>query len=414
MDPLTALIIAMWIAGRLTKNVSQDLAWKARGEDPPSFRREMARWEAKQARSANRSSDGPARRFWANAWADAVASADERRARVTEKAKERRRQKWTDADREAAEAEARDINDRVPAPTPEVQTWPCGGGCGRTLTHDDVAGYALSGDPLCRDCRTTPKDPPTPDEDWMRDPFPRPTSTMHDEVIWNCEGCGRQMRNAGQGGYVRGTRRCRDCQSDPAPLPVVQCADCGDDVRHRDATSVRVLGALLNVCPQCRVRRERKAQEFPEPPECPPTAYDDDLLVDYDPSKPGPDPVAEPPVRPVTDINEWRAKGSTPPITKEDIVSGETTNLSVALTWTQEMATQAGAAAASTETSIATMQNAGVSGPVLAKLAHAQDLASQLMAAYNDAHSELEADLVVKDAYQARSGAGDKEFVTQD
>lgn len=394
MDPLTALIIAMWIAGRLTKNVSQDLAWKARGEDPPSFRREMARWEAKQARAANRTSDGPGRRFWANAWADAVASADERRARVTEKAKERRRQKWTDADRDAAEAEARDINDRVPAPTPEVQTWPCGGGCGRTLTHDDVAGYALTGDRLCRNCRTTPKNHAT---------------TTGDDAYWWCAGCGDLMGSGGPDGYARGATHCRRCRPASAER-VLQCAECGEDIRERDATSIRVDGALLNVHPHCRVKRADRS-EFPEAPECPPNAYDQGTEK---PTSTIPEPAAEPRVRPVTDINEWRAKGSTPPITKEDIVSGETTNLSAALQYAQDMSTQCGAGAASTETSIATMRAGGVEGPVLGHFTQAQEFLTQAMAAFDAGHAELQADMAVKDAYQARSGAGDKQFVSQD
>lgn len=387
MDPLTALIIALWVASRFTRNMYQDAVFKARGEDPPSFRREMARWEAKQARSAGRSADTPGRRFFANAWADAVASADERRARVTEKAKDRRRAKWADADAAKAEDEAYAINKRVAdEPSDEgmsvVVTRRCER-CGKPTPPGDIRGRI----PLrleivqrvCPDCSAAidrdDREFQNLDPDWGRIDDSEPTSPDHSERM-------------------------------------VQCASCGGDVRPVDTSWVNVDGATLAMCPMCRLTRaEPPERELPEPPPCPPNAYDTDSA---EPADNDPGSVAEPQVRPVTDLNEWRTKGSTPPITKEDIVSGETTNLSAALQWTQEMSTQSGAAAASTETSIATMQNAGVSGEVIAKLAQAQDLAAQLMAAFDAAHSELARQLAVKDAYQATPDAGDKQFVTQD
>lgn len=118
MDPLSALLLAMLIAGYFTKNVYQDAVFRARGEDPPSFRREQARRE-RRAQRDGAAPDGPGRRFWRNAWADAVTSAEERRERITAKAAKKRRAKWAEQDAAAAEDEAYAINDRV---TPDQAT----------------------------------------------------------------------------------------------------------------------------------------------------------------------------------------------------------------------------------------------------------------------------------------------------
>lgn len=114
MDPLSALLLAMWIAGHFTKNVYQDAVFKARGEDPPSFRREQARRE-RRAQKDKTAKDGPGRQFWRNAWVDAVASAEDRRERVAAKAAEKRRAKWAEKDLADAEDEAHKVNDRLNA-----------------------------------------------------------------------------------------------------------------------------------------------------------------------------------------------------------------------------------------------------------------------------------------------------------
>ena len=54
----------------LTRNTVQDLAWKARGEDPPSYRREQERLARRSARRPI-TERREARNFWANAWHDA-------------------------------------------------------------------------------------------------------------------------------------------------------------------------------------------------------------------------------------------------------------------------------------------------------------------------------------------------------
>lgn len=371
MDPLTALIIAMWIAGRFTKNVAQDMAWKARGEDPPSFRREQ---ERRQKRAAG---DGPGRKLIGNAWADACAAADDRRERLARRAAERRKTKWADADTDTAEAKAREINERLDKGAPEtVHT--CRG-CQARIPQSEVAGYTLSGDPLCRSCRTSPAKP-------QQTPAPVPSSGQ--DLPRRCHGCGRLTEAAN----LR-LAACHSCPGDEG-ADVDACIGCVQATREhwdtvdREAEDVHI----------------HDLRTTDEPPAPAGFGWQATNEFDWD-AKPG---------ATVTDLTEWRSKGATPPITKEDLVSGETTNLSAALQYAQEMADQCGAGAASTETSIATMRSGGVTGAVLDHFTQAQEYLSLAMASFNAGHSELQEDVSVKDAYQARQGAGDKEFVTQD
>lgn len=102
------LIFALVVAYYMTRNTVQDLAWKARGQDPPSFRREQDRI-ARKAKRRPITGRQEARKFWATAWADAWESANERREHAREKAKQRRQKAWVDQD----EDEARYINDRM-------------------------------------------------------------------------------------------------------------------------------------------------------------------------------------------------------------------------------------------------------------------------------------------------------------
>lgn len=113
MDPLTALLFSLWIAGYFTRNVYEDAVFKARGEDPPSYRRQQQRWERQQQRRDR--GPGPARKVFANVWADAWAQADERRSRRVEKAAQARRSKDAEKDMAAAEDEAYEVNDRLNA-----------------------------------------------------------------------------------------------------------------------------------------------------------------------------------------------------------------------------------------------------------------------------------------------------------
>lgn len=397
------LLLAMSIAYYMTRNTVQDMAYAIRGEDPPSYRRERERWERRQAKRAE--GDAPTKRLFANAWADACAAGDERRARMVERASERRRRKWADADADAAEVEAREINDRID--THPEQVFQCGG-CRQKITQSEVAGYALSGDPLCRTCRTSDAAHSSPDDTRRRCHTCRNLFAPADLVKASCETCPGDERHPVEAcrGCVESTRRHQEradqawdvgdkATPDPAAEPTSRhCPHCVAQVHYTDGFAEPFTVVHEPHCP-----RHPDRQRTPDAPAPASAVGDDDSKA---------------PIAPVTDLAEWRSKGATPPITKEDIVSGETTNLAAALDYTQGMADQCSAGAASTETSIATLQNAKVSGPVLGHLATAQDLLTQAMAAFNAANSELKDDVVVKDAYQARQGAGDKEFATQE
>jgi hypothetical protein len=116
MDPISALLIAALVAGYWTRNVVQDFTWKARGEDPPSFRREQERIARREARRPITDKRN-ARKFWANAWADAWESAGEHRERIHNKRQGERRDRWRVADIEEAEDQAYERNAREPEPT---------------------------------------------------------------------------------------------------------------------------------------------------------------------------------------------------------------------------------------------------------------------------------------------------------
>ncbi|WP_187438181.1 hypothetical protein [Actinomadura decatromicini] len=375
MDPFFALIIALYIAGKFTKNVAQDVAWKARGEDPPSYRREQERWKRKQAKRAK--GDGPGRRLLLNAWADACAAGDERRARLAQRAAERRRAQWAEADADAVEAEAREINDRVASPATEP-VFTCGG-CQREIGQSEVAGYALSGDPLCRTCRTAPAEP-------TADKAADDAETSKDT-----------------------RRRCHACGflKDPADLRNAACFSCPGDE-----------GANVNACTDC-LQATRDQQETAD------RAFESDTHVVRARASTQPAPETEVPSAPdhpdgatgtVTSLAEWRSKGATPPLTREDIVSesGETTNLAAALQYAQSMAQQCAAGAVSCETSRATLTGGGVSGEAITRLHHAEESLQRAQADFLGMHSALMRQVNVKDAYQAAPEAGDKSFQMQE
>jgi hypothetical protein len=125
VDPISAILVAMWVAGYFTRNIYQDSVFKARGQDPPSFRRQ----EERRARRAGReplTERQEARRFWVNAWEDAWEAAEERRARAHAKRVEDRRGGWAEEDLADAEDEAhernrgRDEAERPPDAVPDV------------------------------------------------------------------------------------------------------------------------------------------------------------------------------------------------------------------------------------------------------------------------------------------------------
>lgn len=107
------LLLAMLVSYYMTRNTVQDLAWKARGEDPPSYRREQERIRRREARKPiTERREG--RKFWANAWHDAWESAGEKRERIHNQRQERRRLEWQREDLADAEDEAHERNRRTP------------------------------------------------------------------------------------------------------------------------------------------------------------------------------------------------------------------------------------------------------------------------------------------------------------
>lgn len=117
------LLVSMLVAYYMTRNTVQDLAWKATGQDPPSFRREQERIARRDARRPI-TDKREARKFWANAWADAWEAAGEKRERIHNKRMGRRHQAWDQEDLAEAEDEAYDRNQREPMPEPETATEP--------------------------------------------------------------------------------------------------------------------------------------------------------------------------------------------------------------------------------------------------------------------------------------------------
>ncbi|KWX04620.1 hypothetical protein TH66_00245 [Carbonactinospora thermoautotrophica] len=102
---------------------------------------------------------------------------------------------------------------------------------------------------------------------------------------------------------------------------------------------------------------------------------------------------------------------------KEDtvtVINGETHTLAAAKQYAAEMTRAAGAAVTSIEQSIAHLQAREVTGPVLDRLAEAQDIASQLQAKFIEVSNALSAQDVVAEAYAAAPHAGDKQFLTQE
>ncbi|REF00339.1 hypothetical protein DFJ69_5871 [Thermomonospora umbrina] len=216
------------------------------------------------------------------------------------------------------------------------------------------------------------------------EPPPAPTgnSSGDDGVIIPCGDCGAGMDPADVAGYTpTADPLCRACRTRPtAPPPVPQPSPASRPAPSPD--------------PQ-----HAAAPNVPAP------------VGDPDTTRPEPAPAAV-----VIDISKWRPRAAMPePIKEADVsVSGETPNLSAALAYTNTMASECMQGAASVETSIASLQAGGVSGPALSALAQAQEALTQAMTAFNAANAALTRHVSVSDAYAANHDAGDKQFVTQD
>lgn len=236
--------------------------------------------------------------------------------------------------------------------------------------------------------------------------------------------------------YEENQRRPAAPAEEPAPEPVkVPCGGCGQaltggeiagysdtaDPLCATCRTSRTDGHQAKRCGQCDVEIagdgplcwvcESRSQDTDVPPQ--PAAGQgpqpaEDRQDTPDMRQPDPAPAD------VIDINQWRPRAAMPEPIKEADMSGETPNLTAALTYTNDMSTQCAAGAASVETSIASLRAGGVTGPSIDALVQAQEALRMAMEQFNTAHTELTRHITVKEAYHANADAGDKQFVTQD
>jgi len=421
------LLLAMWIAYYLTRNTVQDLSWKARGEDPPSFRREQQRLADKKAKRPV-TDRREAKRFWANAWNDAWENAGERRARGYAQRAERRRDKWAQEDQVAvAEREAHERNhaldlaedlahDRNDAAghgrdsakgrgTALVRCELCERSIGQAdvTVHQHGKAVALVCPPcaryLARQARSAPVDPRAAADDRQQQ---RPEATPAP-----CAGCGRTGLPLAVAG---GRRWCEPCFRKQAQAhPGNDRKEPGND-NQQDSQQP---GEPERQGPG----HDSTGEEADE------GAADNDgyTLADPEPAaEPAAERTPEPAERPdgqpgrdaqVIHLNVWQHHEMDNET--EDHVS-ETTSLNSALTYTTQMAGNATQAVTSIETSIASLQAGGVSGPTIAALQAAQEAMNTAAAQFQTAHAALQRHIQVQEAYEANADAGTREFVKAD
>jgi hypothetical protein len=401
MDPLSAMLLALWIAGYFTRNVAQDLAWKARGEDPPSLRREQARRERRAERAAN---PGPGRQFWAHVWADAVASAEERRERIAAKKAEKRRAKWAEQD------EAYEVNKRfVPVEEPTASSEPpkrddgvcdtCNTACEKSaLVTRRVDGFGrLWVCPACAEDLKPGRTVPLVAERESSGPV------IHGQVVWNCRGCGTRMCNVGSDSYERGEDLCRACRAmeENAAAPR-RCHFCHYPFPTTSLWPTRTTdGRTVGACPDCwhdqNTHRPAAA-----------TADDGD--------QPEPSPTAdpEPGDAEIIQFADWQRSATSGSTEKENDMSAEITGLQSAIAYAEGSAAAAERAATQDEMAIASLQAGGTTGAAIASLQASMEGHTQNAAHYRAAAAELTQQLQVKEAYAANQGAGEKQFVTSE
>jgi hypothetical protein len=362
MDPLSALLLAMWIAGYFTRNVYQDAVFRARGEDPPSFRREMARWERRRAREERRGTgDGPGREFWRNVWGDAVSSAEERRERFAAQRAERRRARWADRDAAAAEDAAYEANARVDAAAagepdePPVRTGRC------HFCGGEFPTAAL----------------------W-------PARDDEGATVDACHPCWH-------------TRNRRQAPNQPEPEPAdpettIRCGDCEREVPFGDASLIYVDHVRRMVCDTCRLRRaQHDADERAKPAE---TTSVDPVVDDAGDAE-------------VIQFADWRRTAASK-TDKETDLSAEITGLQSAIAFATGSAAAADQAIAQTEMAIANLQAGGTSGDAITQLQQAMENLAATAATFRAAETTLQQQLQVREAYEANQGAGHREFVTSE
>ncbi|HEY0934642.1 MAG TPA: hypothetical protein VGD91_12970 [Trebonia sp.] len=409
-------IIVLWVLCYAVRNVVQDTAWKARGEDPPSYRREM---ERRRRRAAHEPITDriEARRFWANAWHDAWASAAERREHAQARSAERRRAAWERED--AGTGPGGTTRDTVPdpyadpvrpspAPPPPVRrptTGPTTTGTGpgsgtptgpapKTTNAPPITGSLDVADPV------TPSRPalaPAP----VNAPATGPgTTTTPDPAgsVPDPAGSVDPVVQRAEAAYQRFAARGR------SGAPAQRLDQVADELGVSPAEAERYIDRWRR-----RYASEHGVAWIGGPASMP--IRDDDPGIreeDHDAGQPTSSATATAAPRltvvPTSTNTGMETQMTTP--------SGETVGLQGAIAYTESMAQSAHEGVTSTETSIASLQAGQVEGEAIDALTQAMEFLTSAAAAFEAAHAALQEQIVVADAYSATPDAGSKEFVT--
>lgn len=95
-------------------------------------------------------------------------------------------------------------------------------------------------------------------------------------------------------------------------------------------------------------------------------------------------------------------------------MTAETTTLAAALTFTDQLAAHATAAAESVDVTIASLTQGGVTGPAIDAFRTAGTALAAAGAEMRQAHGHLTRHLTIRDAYTAAPDAGDRDYLTED
>lgn len=451
MEPLSALVIAVLAGGYFAKKITQDAVFAIRGEEPPSYQREMRRYEDAQkrrARKAEAKAEKKARRaakpkrrglgaLIANAWYDAMHDAEEYRDRTWKKHREKRHEEWARQDemdalhKEALEEHTRREQERIKAERAAhaenrereqladefLTRAPCEK-CGRHTPVGELAVLPVDGHAkdLCPSCAEGAR-------------------RAAEQVRSTCGRCGQQtliaeLMPVGRDGMftLLGLR-------DDADLV---CRTCAFKIRHGDKTAEPE---------QTDEKREEEKQE--EKPAQPisifgsPNQEPDQGNANIIPIRPTDNTARE---TPLSTTNTTTTNTAAP--------SGEIIGLGQAIAYAEQMTAKAGegvtatervkldgsdlgvscgTGAKSLELAVSSLSRGDVSGAPLAafnlareRMIAAQAKYTEIVASAAQAHEEMSAaktelqkateelrkQLNVTDQYRANADAGDKPFVT--
>lgn len=382
------LIISMVFSYFLVRNTTQDLVFKATGKLPPSYLREQERWKRKQSRRPL-SERRAAQRFFVNAWDDAWESALEKRQHATEKKRARRREEWAREDKQERQPRqaARGEDDSPPIPDPVDLTREPPEPARQRPTPDEPRPDAT---PRATHKPEPDRAPVHDDDSYGPPPIPQNTEASYRryalrrrngqpmtakaiaEELGVTEAEARRLRTRWDARY---DREAPGIEKPPQHLLDYQkhtrCRDCDGEIQiEKDPDR---LGWIVRVIHKDQCPQDQASGTAPSP--------------------------AAPSIN-----------GTENPMT----ANAETTSLSAALSYTEDMAKSAEEGVSSVETSIASMQAGEVEGEAITHLHAAQEALTTAAAEFQAAHDELTSHVSVQEAYSANEGAGNKQFVTQD